>query len=863
MTLGAEEFIPSVSESQSVNSSSSSPVSSSVPVPAPVVSLSSRALFPLPLLACPARPVSSSRRVRQAYTHTRAMYAVANDTVRALNTIYYDFPSISYVRDHFHFFEYSSAPSPTQRRLLDRILKSAADYLSVSRQSRSIAVSTGSSAGIDSSRLRLITGRSDPTSTALRVGHASSLSSAWYPGDTSPDSLFISSSHWRCSAALSLHQSHSSTSAASSSADSVDRSMSLSQALLGFDLLQYPSIDSAASVPTAYTFSSGIAKLISDCVALPSALSHVSLLSSLPDDIAAVYSSSASLLLPSSVVAQRIDDAHLRPPRVLADRHQYVELVKRMLLLGMLDLITEPACINGLFGVPKEDGQIRLILDARRANCYFVDPPHVQLPSPSQLSHLVVDQQQPFWVAKLDLSNFYHQLVLPSWMRPFFALPSLSVSELSSLLLESGLPASVAAALRAGGPLYPSCMTLPMGFSHSVFIAQCVHEHIIYSNSNISPRHNLLNLISPRLDRCVHSLYIDDCLLVAPTEAECLSAYRQIEAAYVSARLPAKKEKCQQPTTAAVTVLGVDINGISATLSLSPARHTKLIAATIQLLQKQSVTGRELAILLGGWTWVLLLSRPSLSSVKHSYRFIQRHMVHSRSLWECVRRELLVLMALSPLLHVNFRCEFSSQVIATDASSYGAGVVSTFATNALRSSLWPLASGQHSSLLDQRLGDDESVSILSSVPSQSHSYILDLCQPSVVFRQQHLPVALSSDGVASLLASCSWSTIISSHWRRRSHINSLELHSVLLALRWEISRPRSLDTRLLLLTDSSVVYYGLCKGRSSSPFLLSLYRRYAALVLASGLSVLPIWVPSASNPADAASRCTMPSSVHV
>ena len=58
----------------------------------------------------------------------------------------------------------------------------------------------------------------------------------------------------------------------------------------------------------------------------------------------------------------------------------------------------------------------------------------------------------------------------------------------------------------------------------------------------------------------------------------------------------------------------------------------------------------------------------------------------------------------------------------------------------------------------------------------------------------------------------------------------------------------------MLLVDSAVVYYILRKGRSSSSHLLSVYRRLSSLLLASGLSVTPIWVPSAANPADAPSR---------
>jgi hypothetical protein len=104
-----------------------------------------------------------------------------------------------------------------------------------------------------------------------------------------------------------------------------------------------------------------------------------------------------------------------------------------------------------------------------------------------------------------------------------------------------------------------------------------------------------------------------------------------------------------------------------------------------------------------------------------------------------------------------------------------------------------------------------------------------------------------------------WSTIISFPWRNREHINALELRAVILAFRWILSHPSSACKRVMIIIDSAVVYFVLRKGRSSSSHLLAVYRRLSSLMLASGLSVTPIWVPSAANPADAPSRLVIES----
>jgi hypothetical protein len=75
------------------------------------------------------------------------------------------------------------------------------------------------------------------------------------------------------------------------------------------------------------------------------------------------------------------------------------------------------------------------------------------------------------FVAKSDLSNFYHHLGLPKRVQQYMALPPLTATELDSIGLSS-----------ADGAWWPICVTLPMGFSHAVFIAetgQSIRVHIL------------------------------------------------------------------------------------------------------------------------------------------------------------------------------------------------------------------------------------------------------------------------------------------------------------------------------------------------------------------------------------------------
>ena len=131
----------------------------------------------------------------------------------------------------------------------------------------------------------------------------------------------------------------------------------------------------------------------------------------------------------------------------------------------MVEFTTEPKCVNGVFATPKSDGMQRLVVDGRPANARFAPSPSMELPTPDLLAKLEVPEEETLYVAKSDLDNFYHRLRLPKWLRPYFALPPVRAGDI-------GLDGFAPDAL-----VYPCCTTLPMGWSHSAYLAQAAHEY--------------------------------------------------------------------------------------------------------------------------------------------------------------------------------------------------------------------------------------------------------------------------------------------------------------------------------------------------------------------------------------------------
>lgn len=579
--------------------------------------------------------------------------------------------------------------------------------------------------------------------------------------------------------------------------------------------------------------STSVVPLLAHRVALPESLNIVPLQRVLPPGLAVQYSDAitgASLLRPATEVFALNLLTPLKPARVAGTRTEYVTLIKRMWDAGMIRLTSHPKAVNGVFTVGKDEHQDRLIIDAQPANRLFIDSPPVSLPNPSHLVQLRVPSERScqLWVGKSDLSNFYHHLGLPDWMVDYFALPPLTSDEIRSLGIESDTVDPAA--------LWPACLTLPMGFSHAVLLAQSCHEHVVYSSGALDPADSILRMKSPDVsyDTTKHGIVVDDLFLFCLNQSYAQGVFDRVLQAYKIAGFVVKPSKVVRPTTQPVKVIGFEISRDDhdnhTLVRFESKSLVSLLSSTIQVLRCSLSTGLQLAHLLGRWTWVMLLCRPSLSVLQHSYRFIE--VAHRRrfTLWPSVRRELWMLIGLLPLMNARLDVPMFRNVIATDASELAAGVVCTRLTPKLNRRIWQICSSRKHAHVQTLLGAADSLSKEG----------VDLLDGYNEFYHDVL--------------TAQWSTIISSAWHIPEHINSLELRAVLLALHWLTTYPSSHSSRVYILVDSTVALYALWKGRSSSAPLLLILRKINALLMASQISLLTGWLPSAVNPADEPSR---------
>jgi hypothetical protein len=530
----------------------------------------------------------------------------------------------------------------------------------------------------------------------------------------------------------------------------------------------------------------------SDKVALPEKAGVIQLLDMLPPSLASKFEG------PSSELLQVDASPSVRVPGMLmSSQGEYLRLIRRMMAADMLSFTQSPKCVNGIFCVIKDSESLRLIINAKPANSIFAKPPPVELPTPDLIANLVLDIAAEMFVAKVDISNFYHQLALPSWMHEYFALPPVSAAELG--LRDFG-----------DGQVYPCCKTLPMGFSWSVFLAQSAHEHFLYTETSLLPFDALTRRNDSLLTRVRHTLYIDDLAFLGTDEMACGQQQDEYMRACARRKLPVKMSKVVRPSSRGVEVIGVLVDGMQHTVGVCARKLAVLVSDTLRVLHSGNSTGHAVEQLIGRWSWAFLVRRPAFAVFSAVYKFAAVAGRRTFTVWQSVRNELLIACGLAPLLCTSLVAPVLGRLIAFDASSSGQGVVAA---------KLPVSSVE-------RIADH-----LSVHPSPSVTRVAE-----------------------RMLKSQQWSTIVASPWHSEEHINTREMRAGLSAVRWVASLPSACSRRVVLLTDSSVVSGILSKGRSSAFTILRITRIISAVLFAANIQLFPRWVPTSLNPADLPSR---------
>ena len=491
-----------------------------------------------------------------------------------------------------------------------------------------------------------------------------------------------------------------------------------------------------------------------------------------------------------------LEDLKLRPAMGVAPGH-YLPIVMKAVERGVCELTKEvPESTQGLFGVEKGEGLARVILDCRPANRLCYPPPNPELPMIEGLTKIGTPPGTHLSAAILDLANYYHTIEMPPAWRSLFGLPPVEV----------------------GGELwYPRWVTLPMGWSFSVYLAQLAHTHQLELNSTVF--RTCLRLGGPLVPRFLQAgevasePYIDDLPSLSTSLAAANAGLSDMLAAEV---VDAKEEKVQFAQEGKGTrVWGVEVDP-DGCFRPPPAKLQTLLTLTRSTVVAGRLSTSGLQRLVGRWLWYCLLHRPLLSCFTPLFRQSRSQHLTVR-LWPSSIQALLDLMALVPLLVVD-PSRPVGQLCATDASGRGGGMVlnGSFSTD----DFWDAASYVY-----YKGRDDLS----------SSAYL---------------------EGLRTWVEQRGFRTQLGWRWANQAeHIGVKEARALFSGLRRVVLRSGPvLGRRHLFLVDNQGVVGAFSRGRSTNAVINSLITRTAATLLATASTLDLVWIQSAANPADLPSR---------
>lgn len=537
----------------------------------------------------------------------------------------------------------------------------------------------------------------------------------------------------------------------------------------------------------------------SQLIALPDVSLHAGVFTDfLPPSIAAMYMNENNFLTKDKGRWEKAKNFDLKP---FMSEKVYVEILVRMFDVKMITFLDvgKVEIRNGVQAVWKSDGAQRLIIDGRPANVVLEDPPKSWLPHPMMNERLLLNNNEVLRCCKLDLDNYYHRLRVPIWMHTILGMPDVKTQLLPAWVVE-------AANISTMDKVTPVVLSLPMGLSHSVYIAQEVHLHMIRSNPRLDLEPN--GVIGCH-DSVVSNVYIDDHFVLQRAEKEeklksnIRGIAQELKSTYERNRLPAKESKCVEDE-GTIQALGMIIDGEKGEIRPVEEKLILLCRATRQFIMLSTCRRKDLEKLVGFWVWNLLVLRPAFSVLHNVYRLLKEEpdALGEVPLWQSVKFEFFLLTNLAGFLRAQCRRKIATKVFASDASETGGGIVST---------TW----------------SKETVCKYIACSSEISSDDFDNVQ---------------------------WDVEDQRRWEEGGHISHLEAKEFGILMYKLGTQTELFSQRVVICLDSQAVCFAAKKGRSSVYPLLVQLRKVLAHSLISNTRFYYVWIPSAWNRADAPSR---------
>eukprot|EP00435_Cladocopium_sp_Y103_P037033 s3214_g9.t1 len=386
------------------------------------------------------------------------------------------------------------------------------------------------------------------------------------------------------------------------------------------------------------------------------------------------------------------DQEVVKPPKVMVPPDDWPLFCRNLLDLGVFAKVHEDdvyrvkgqKLLNGLFGVSKHEHVagvevMRVIMNLVPANavCRGIEGDVSTLPAWAGMTPLHLQPHEDLLISSEDVRAFFYIFKIPQSWQPFMAF-------------NRPLPPDLCG--ERPGNWYPCSAVLPMGFKNSVALAQAVHRYIVnqalYSIPGRGGESELRKDKTFPSTQAFHRVYLDnfDELEKASKEMAAVMAGKPspltlgLQEVYSDRGVPRhpKKGVARQLTA---EVQGAIVDGTLGIAYPKPDKVLRYVQLAVLLLKAGVSSQKQMQVVGGGLVYLAMFRRPLLGSLNHLWEFIVGCNSHPPGVKfkipPEVTQEISRFIGLVPLAYMNFRCQISEVVTASDASESGGGVTAS------------------------------------------------------------------------------------------------------------------------------------------------------------------------------------------
>ncbi|CAK0901668.1 unnamed protein product, partial [Prorocentrum cordatum] len=339
--------------------------------------------------------------------------------------------------------------------------------------------------------------------------------------------------------------------------------------------------------------------------------------------------------------------------KLMQSKSSYAHFVADLYDAGLVKFgsLREPTL--GIFFVPKSDGKLRLIFDTRRVNQLFEPPAHTALPTAGCWKGLLLEPNDELCLSQVDVEACFYRMRAPPGMEEVFVLPPLDCDALRRLRPDIAIGGDVTCS--------PLLIVLPMGWNWSLvfcqeMVTQCVQRAGYPPSRIIEDKRATPSLVG----QTAAAVYVDGVAVIGTQSAQTVQDCRTIAESLLAVGLVTKDMELPQderPFTGLIFEKG------SGRISLSRSRIWRIRRAFQFAAEADKLTGVQMRMLLGHYTWAAMLRRPLLSVFAACYSFAEKAGDMAWRPWATVRHELRLGAALVAMASVDLRRPVAATVL--------------------------------------------------------------------------------------------------------------------------------------------------------------------------------------------------------